>query len=129
MIRLATNYLLIAVVLTCPYQCLGEEVHETTAPGQRSTCCCGDQDQSTGDETPQAPNERDEDCLCRGAIFDASRVADDDLNTPMAMPGTLEVTSPANQPSLAALSFESPHQFPPFSTGRDVCALTCTLQL
>ena len=129
MIRLATTYLLIAVVLACPYQCLGEPVREASAPGQKSTCCCDDQHHSPGEETPQSPNECDEHCLCQGAIFDGSRMADDDLISSIAMQCVLEFTSPAIQPSLVALSFESPHQFPPFSTGRDVCALTCTLLL
>jgi hypothetical protein len=129
MIRLATTYLLILVVLSCPYQCLGEAVCEAHAPGQKSGCCCKDQDQSPGDKTPQSPNERDEDCLCHGAILDGSRMADDELTSPVAMTWVLEDTSPAIDPSLLAVTFESPQQFPPFSTGRDVCALTCTLQL
>jgi len=31
--------------------------------------------------------------------------------------------------SLATISLEAPRQFPPFSSGRDVCALKCTLLL
>ena len=85
--------------------------------------------QSPGDETPQSPNEHDEDCFCHGAIFDGSRTADDESTCPVAIQWVLEVASPTNQPSLAAVSFELPHSFPPFSTGRDVCALTCTLLL
>jgi hypothetical protein len=54
------------------------------------------------------------------------RAADDEL--PLPMQRVLEVALFTHL-SLTAVSFESPHQFPPFSSGRDVCALTCTLQL
>ena len=129
MIRLATTYLLIAVVLICPYMCLGESVLGAVAHCQQNACCCDDEENSSGDQTPESPNERDEDCLCHGAIFDASRSADDELTSPTTMQWLLEVASAPTNLSLAAVSFEPPHQFPPFSTGRDVCALTCTLQL
>lgn len=130
MIRLITTYSLIAVVLICPYMCLGEAVHGAVAPCQKSACCCGeDREDSSGDRTPESPTDRDEDCLCHGAIFDASRSADDELASPATMQWLLEVASAPTNLSLAAVSFEPPHQFPPFSTGRDVCALTCTLQL
>jgi hypothetical protein len=129
MIRLATTYLLMAVVLICPYMCLGEAVHGAVAPCQKAACCGEDQDDSSSDRMPESPTERDKDCLCHGAIFDASRSADDELTWPATMQWLLEVASTPTNLSLAAVSFELPHQFPPFSTGRDVCALTCTLQL
>ena len=129
MIRLATIYLLIVVLLSCPYQCLGKIVREGRAPCQKSAMCCRDQDQSPDDKTPPSPNERGDNCLCHGAVFDGSWMADDELTSPVVMHWVLEVTSPTIPRSLVAVSFESPQQFPPFSTGRDVCALTCTLQL
>ncbi len=131
MFRLATTYLLIAVVLICPYLCLGEAVHGVVVSCHDSACCCDKPQDSSHDQTPESPTERDEDCLCHGAIFGASRTADDELTAPaaMSMHWVLEIASSTTNLSLAAVSFESPHQFPPFSTGRDVCALTCTLQL
>jgi len=73
--------------------------------------------------------ESDADCLCHGAIFDGSRIADEEWTSSPAINWLLEVAPSSTNLSLAAVSFEPPHQFPPFSTGRDVCALTCTLQL
>jgi hypothetical protein len=73
--------------------------------------------------------ESDTDCLCHGAIFDGSRTDDNESLSPPVINWVLDVASPFTNLSLAAVSFEPPHQFPPFSTGRDVCALTCTLQL
>ena len=133
MFRLATTYLLIAVVLICPYLCLGEAAYGAGVSSHECGCCCDEQqDQdSSHDQTPESPTERDEDCLCHGAIFGASRTAADELTAPaaMSMHWVQEIASSTTNLSLAAVSFESPHQFPPFSTGRDVCALTCTLQL
>lgn len=129
MLRPATTHLLIALVLICPYLCLGEAVGGLVAPCQTHVCSCNQQEDSSSDKTPESPNDSDPDCLCHGAIFDASRSADDELASSVAMCWLLEVASAPTNLSLAAVSFESPHQFPPFSTGRDVCMLTCTLQL
>ena len=118
MIRLATTYLLIAAVLPCPCECSGGAV----AAGQERACCFQHQGDSCGDHGPQSPEEHDEDCLCRGAIIDGSRTVDDQLTSPVARQWALEIASPTALP-LRAVSFESPRQFPPFATGRDVCAL------
>jgi hypothetical protein len=129
MLRPATIHLLIALVLICPYMCLGEAVSGLVAPLQTHVCSCNHQDDSSSDKTPDSPNDSDPDCLCHGAIFDASGSADDELASTAAVYWLLEVASFPTNLSLAAVAFEPPHQFPPFSTGRDVCMLTCTLQL
>jgi len=126
MIRLATNNLLILVVLICPYQCLGESVLGALEPHQEVACCCGEQQDASNDQAPALPHDCDEDCLCRGAICDASRTTDHEL---AATAVVLWTEASAMDLSRVGVCLESPHQFPPFSTGRDVCALTCTLQL
>ena len=125
----AVSKLLIALVLICPYLCLDEAVGAVVASYPTSSCCCHDQEESSGDKTPESPNDSDSDCLCHGAIFDGSRVSDDELMSSPAFNWLFEVTSAPTNLSLADVSFEPPHQFPPFSSGRDVCMLTCTLQL
>lgn len=129
MLRPATTLLLITLVLICPYMCLGEAVGQAVAPCQTSTCRCNDQEESSNDKTPESPSDSDSDCLCHGAIFDGSRIADDELVSSPAINWLLVVASSPTNLSSAAVAFESPHQFPPFSSGRDVCMLTCTLQL
>lgn len=129
MLKPVTTLSLIALVLICPYLCLGEAVGVVEEPLPASTCCCHDQDEHASDKSPESPCDGDSDCLCQGAVFERSRTVDDELMSSPAISWLLAVTSSSTNLSLAAVSFESPHQFPPFSTGRDVCTLTCTLQL
>ncbi|HUG67145.1 MAG TPA: hypothetical protein VMM76_05315 [Pirellulaceae bacterium] len=129
MCKTSIAHLLIAIVLICPYLCLGGETGSESASRVTVGCtCCSDHPEQPGGETPRSPADQDTDCLCHGAIFDGSRTDDSELSRP-TINWVLDVASTFTNLSLAAVSFEPPHQFPPFSTGRDVCALTCTLQL
>ena len=128
MIRTSVTCLLIAVVLTCPYFCLGEAVGEVLAPGYG--CGCFHNQCQPSDKTPDAPSQNDSDCFCQGAISDGVRSVEFDLELSLHVDwidGTmLTAATPA---SFVDASAEPPHHFPPFSTGRDVCALTCALLL
>jgi len=133
--RRATPQLLIAILLICPYFCLGEIAGGMNALHDSDSCSCsghscfGHSSQSDG----EAPNESQSDCLCHGAgaVADGLRTAQAEsllsLTIGSWLPDAVSLTS--DVPSLTAISFEPPHQFPPFSTGRDVCALVGILLL
>lgn len=130
MLRTATSHLLIAIVLVCPYLCLGEAVGEiiVTCHGCGSECF-HDQCQPN-DETPDAPSRSDSDCLCHGAITDGVRSVEFDLDLSLNIDWIGGTTlTPAIPTLFADTSLEPPHHFPPFSTGWDVCVLTCALLL
>lgn len=130
MLRITTSHLLIAIVLTCPYLCLGEVASASGESCQAGSCSCAKhQDQATG-ETPQPFHENESDCLCRGAITGGVRPAELDFSAPLAIDWLSDdaICSFAAL-SLADTSSEPPHQFPPFSTGRDICVLACALLL
>ncbi len=129
MLRLATTILLTAHLLICPYRCLGDAAGGGDAPCQASSCCVHDQPDATGDESPKSPGENESDCLCHGAIMDNPRVADDKLISSPAVSWLPDLAGCPTNLSLAADAFGAPCQGPSFSTGRDVCLRTCTLQL
>ncbi len=128
--RTTVTFLLIAIILFCPYLCLGEEAGSESAPSLISCCYCIELQDRSSNETPETPNDNEPDCQCHGAIMDGVRPAVPDLSTQPAINWLIDdaVLFPIHL-SLETGSFEPPHQFPPFSTGRDVCALTCTLLL
>lgn len=116
-----TAHILIALVLACPYFCMGNALGSMPT-GCSSGCCCPQND--PGQENPEAP--ADGDCLCHGAVVDAdARTADLDLTIPLSW--LFVDVAWLTHPALSYITFETPHHFPPFSTGRDICALTCTL--
>jgi len=71
--------------------------------------------------------------MCRGASIDSLRTAEVGFSSPLTINRLFEGASLSATNfsflSLAAIAFESPCQFPPLSSGRDVCVLTCTLLL
>ena len=118
-------YVLIAIVLACPYMCM-EEVSGSASGTCASGCGCSQS--QPGHESPGAPSEHDPDCLCHGAVVDGeTRTSDLGLAEPPAI-NWLVADNGAESSSLHfSIAFEPSHHFPPFCTGRDVCALTCTL--
>ena len=127
MLRIATPQLLIMLVLICPQLCRGKAV---VAPCEAHGCCCAERSDSSGNETPAPSDESEPDCLCQGAIMDNVRSTELDLPTPLAV--NWRIDDPILSSSalfLAEMSLEPPHQFPPFSSGRDVCVLACALLL
>lgn len=122
--RTATSYLLIAIVLICPYFCLGDGCDVIGVSSEPCGCSCvNDRDCPNDDQQPCQGG--DSDCLCRGAITDSVRTTDCDFALPVTVYWLVDV-EPADEIMLAAVAAEPPHQFPPFSTGRDVCALICS---
>jgi hypothetical protein len=130
MLQKITSYLLITAVIICPYVCLEDAVATTSAACETDCCSCARHNPPPVEPTPQSPDDSDHDCFCQGAIMDSARVVELDYLTMLTgnwLLGSIQVLS--HGPSLADLSFEPPHQFPPFCTGREVCALTCRLLL
>ena len=117
--------LMIAVVVMCPHLCMGELSVST------SMCqtICGCSQNETGPADPGAPADHNHDCLCDGAVANGEVRTDDcDLRAPQAFSYECIVTPSVYTDSrLTFISFERSHHFPPLATGRDVCALTCTL--
>lgn len=62
--------------------------------------------------------------MCRGAVVDTE--AGTDLDFGASLTWVVADVACSTQPVLPYIALEPPHHFPPFSTGRDVCALTCT---
>jgi len=138
--RTITTLLLIAFVLICPYYCMGGTASRVCALQDSASCICtgqvGIEDScQSNDQTPDMPAEGQPDCLCHGAIAVGLRATQVDFDMPLALSNwNLDLLASfsscsAGSPSLAALTFELPHQFPPFSTGRDVCELKCVFLL
>lgn len=130
MLRTTTANLTIVVLLTCPYLCMGEVVGARLGDCQTDACSCSQGDGQSDQETPSSPADNDPDCLCHGALVDVVRTIDFDDSTPLYINWRIvDGASCSTALSLANISYEPPHHFPPFSTGRDVCALTCALLL
>jgi len=130
MLRTIIAYLLIAVVLICPYLCLGEEGAWTVAHSSAAGCaCCGEPAQSNG-EAPESPDEGEPDCLCHGAIMDGSRVECPEARADEMLILALDLNDDTLASSLlSALGSPLPSHFPPLSTGREICAICCALLL
>ena len=145
--RSPISQLLIVVLLVCPYFCIGQIASGMAASHAPGLCSCspsscprmlGDSPQiasecpsPSDDKTPEAPNKSRPDCLCHGAgaVGDGLRTVQVE-DSPMIHHWLSDSTPLTTAVScLTAISFEPPHQFPPFSTGRDVCALVGTLLL
>ena len=120
------SLLLIAIVLTCPYLCIGDALAVSVCAEQVVACGCT---QGTpGQENPGNPAESSPDCLCHGAVVDGNvRTVHLDWATQVGLSWFMaDVGSSLCRITLASIAFEPAHQFPPFPTGRDLCALTCT---
>jgi len=131
MLHTAIAYALIVVVLICPYSCLGDEAGLESSSCSIDCCSCSHQTEWPDGETPTSPADQDSDCLCHGAITDSQlKTAELDQANPQWFYRLDDGAALSAVGSfLVSISFEPPHQFPPFSTGRDVCMLTCTLVL
>lgn len=128
MLRITTSYLLISIVLMGPHLCLGQAAGVGTCC-EVGTCCCGGGHERSGGE-PQHSDENKPDCLCRGAILDVVQSAEPEGPTRLAVDWLID-DEVFSAPALALVDScsEPPHHFPPFSTGRDVCVLSCALLL
>ncbi len=130
-----TPPLLIAILLICPYFCLGELAGGMVALHDLGSCSCTryQAEHQSGSETPDTPNNGQPDCLCHGAgaVADGLKSAQTESMLSLTIRSGLLDVAPLTSAchSLAATSFELPHQFPPLSCGRDVCALTGVLLL
>jgi hypothetical protein len=133
MFRAINTYLQIAVLLICPYACLGKASGSESPPESAGCRCCSHEQEQPSQESPATPADQDQDadCLCHGAIVDGKlRTSELDQATPLASGWLIDNLALSSAvPSSATISFERPRQFPPFSTGRDVRALTCVLLL
>ena len=129
MLRIANSYFLIAIVLICPQLCWGEAVGAAGGTGDAGGCCCAEHHDRSGGETPQSSDENGTDCLCQGAIMDGVRSTEFESLVPLVAPFVDDAILCSAALSLADASSEPPHHFPPLSTGRDICVLTCALLL
>ena len=128
-----TVHLLVGVLLGCPFVCLSELGREKGAEVRAPSCACCSPGSSDSQPCHDGSNREQKDCLCGGAImFPAVRFAVGDVGVaPLsAIDHYLEV---ANTPVVgiageADLSSFASH-FPPFSSGREICALTGVLLL
>ncbi len=123
--QLRIAHLIIAVVLACPYFCMGHVSGSTSAICETGCGCSHSQSQ----ENPGEPVDHAPDCLCQGAVVDGEvRSADFEFSVPLSVNWLVtDITFLGPRCSVpSCIAFESPHSFPPFSSGRDVCALTCT---
>ena len=127
MIRAILTLLQIAIVLICPFQCCCQTGDGATPCCRVGGCCVNEQSNLPNDDAPDLPKGKGHDCFCQGAIVVDSRVAERELDGVQGIFWLNDVTACAFHPSLAIVSLDAGHQCPPFVTGRDICAMTCTL--
>ena len=119
---------MITVILGNPYFCMGETGNEDRAQSAVAKCSCC-KHPAEREDAPRLPDENEPDCLCRGAIIDGLRQVEPDDSAGLPVHWMTVEAEFTSQLSFVVVTTEPPHHFPPFSTGRDVCALTCTLLL
>ena len=130
MTRTIVTYLLIAVVLICPYCCLGKDARQSTSHSPPVSCSCCSKPAPSDDQAPRSPDEGDPDCLCHGAIMNGSKALCSEATADEIVISLLDLDDDGLSCSLlATLGSTLPSHFPPFSTGRGICALTCALLL
>jgi len=131
--RQTTVHLLICVLLGCPFFCLLELGGKKEAEGRAVSCACCAPESSDNQPFHDGSNRARKDCLCQGAIMlPTTRVADGDVGvaTLSAIDHYLEVTNTPVAESAGEAGLSSfPSHFPPFSSGREICALTGVLRL
>ena len=123
--HLRIAYLIVAAVLACPYVCMAHASGSTSAICE-SGCGCS---HSQPRENPGEPADHTPDCLCQGAVVDGEvRAADFEFTVPLSVNWLVaDIVILSSRCSVSSrIAFESQHSFPPFSSGRDVCALTCS---
>ena len=130
MLHRITPYWLITLLLACPFFCMGNAFGACFMSCHADSCCCTQDTGQSGEEAPPSPSGNDSDCLCHGAVMGGRSTTQTDcsmcLTNRWLMDGPVLFSSDL---SLTAVSLEPPHQFPPFSMGRDLCALTGVLLL
>jgi hypothetical protein len=130
MLRTTIAYLLVALLLICPYLCLGEWAGVMGAHSPEVGCSCGERPE-TDDNAPKSPADKAPDCLCRGAILDSGRCAELDAEEPLlAIDWTIDdALSSSTGVFSSAIACEGSGHFPPVCSGRDICSLVCVLLL
>ena len=121
-------HLLMLVVLFCPYFCMGAEAESATTHRASSRCASCDEPTSGDNEAPQQ-REEDSDCLCQGALLDNAKVEASETGIEFFVAALVDVNAEVVAAYVSADLSRHVCHFPPFSTGRDVCALTCALLL
>ena len=101
-VRIATNWVLIATLVVCPFACLGGSVAAMTTPEVGHGCgasdrCCALSGSPTGDRGPcdRDPSDEGGSCLCHGAVM-ADHSPDSELH-----PAPVLWTIPALSASMA----------------------------
>lgn len=129
--RATVSYLLIAGVLFCPYSCMGEQPEADAAPAAEAGClCCHEPQDDSANEVPRLPDESDPDCLCHGAVFQSRVECEQSVADDVAYFSCTTLNDRLSNFSgslFFGCDFSLPCHFPPLSTGRDICALTCAL--
>ena len=128
-----TVHLLVGVLLGCPFFCLLEWDGGAGAEAHALSCACCSPDSSDSQPCRDDSNPEQKNCLCHGAImFPATRVAVSDVGvTPLSdidhylVVANTPVAENAGEAGLSSI----PSHFPPFSSGRAICALTGVLLL
>ena len=120
--RRLTGYLLITVLLMCPYLCLGKEVGRTVAHSPSAACSCCMPPGESQDKVPTPAEENSPECLCHGAIMDGSR---GDWPEPATDHPVIPILD-GDGGTIALLPFFvcsrfAPRHFPPGSSGRETC--------
>ena len=124
--RISIVMLLSAVLLGCPFICLGEGAGTSCA--DVACCDCQDQEPARNESpTPDGPVEDESDCLCHGAIAgaDGPSIVSDLENEVRFVEDVDDLLAGAHSVvnrAVESLPFRASH-FPPLSSGRDICAL------
>jgi hypothetical protein len=126
MLRTTTSHLLIATLLICPYLCLGEAAGAIGASHHKGGCSCTRHADQSSRETPQPCDENEPDCLCHGAIIGGVRSAELEISAVLSINWLVDDTHLSSIKISSADACFEPH-FPPHSTGREICMLTCVL--
>jgi hypothetical protein len=124
MMRTALSSILIALVVVCPYFCLGNIAGDAGARTTACSCCqtCG----TSGDECPGNSDTGEPDCLCHGAILskvESSESAADNFCVHIAISSLVD--NRLNGIASSALDESLSSHFPPLSSGREICSLIC----
>lgn len=120
-------FLLVSVVLFCPYLCLADSVGAAYSQAIESRCgrCCDE----GKNNAPQKPLEGEPDCLCNGAILDGARIESRDASA--AKDAAVGVPTYTFVMVLCTLSHDAtlPPHFPPLKGGRDICLFVSSFLL
>jgi len=128
------TYLLIALLLGCPFVCLRQNAEAGAADVLAVVCaCCSDErlsQQHPSEQYPSdgAPESGRQNCPCKGAVVQApSRATDLDLHCNAFWCFAADILSPAVCHRDLAGGADGSHSvvshFPPLSSGQDVRAL------